>query len=51
MLKELDDDVVNRLMDWVVKLEQENLDCFEDDEKQYIVKEIYKKIEEEIKCY
>jgi len=51
MNKELNDDLVNRLMNWVVKLEQENLNSIEDDYKQDIVIEIYKKIEEELKCY
>ena len=48
---ELDDNLINRLMKWIVNLEQENLNSIEDDYRQDIVTKIYKKIEEELKCY
>ena len=50
MLKELSEETIVKLMEWVVKLEQENLNQLDDEDRSTIVKKIYDKFKEEIKC-
>ena len=50
MFKKINEDSIMKLMDWVVKLEQENLNQLDDANRYDIVKKIYDKFKEEIKC-
>ena len=50
MFKKINEDSIMKLMDWVVKLEQENLNQLDDEDRSTIVKKIYDKFKEEIKC-
>ena len=45
MLKELSEETIVKLMEWVVKLEQENLNQLDDEDRSTIVKKIYDKLE------
>ena len=49
MLNEFSEETILKLMEWVVKLEQENLNQL-DDEDRSTIKKIYDKFKEEIKC-
>ena len=51
MVKELNEDLIIKLMNWIVNLEKENLNSIEDEYKWDIATKIYKKIEEELNCY
>ena len=50
MVKDLSEETIKKLMDWVVKLEQENLNQLEDENRYSIVQQMYNKFKEEIKC-
>ena len=50
MLNEFSEETILKLMEWVVKLEQQNLNQLDDEDRSTIVKKIYDKFKEEIKC-